>query len=105
MILKRKSKKSELYTDIFDEFSFTELKEELEVILGFSDNSPEHLHHEIMRLRFIEAYKELSSEKRQTDGCFMLLLGFARSSFRDFVIFLRIVKKLDEIDIQLFLKQ
>ena len=33
----------ELYTDLFDELSFTELKHELEEILGLSDYSPEHL--------------------------------------------------------------
>ena len=32
-----------MYTALFDEFSFTKLKDELEEILGFSDISPEHL--------------------------------------------------------------
>ena len=35
----------------------------------------------------------------------MLILGYARSPFRDFESYLRIVVGLDEDDIQLFLKQ
>ena len=35
-----------LYTDKFDEFSFEELKEELEEILNISDITPYHLQHE-----------------------------------------------------------
>ena len=33
----------ELYTDTFDQFSFSELKDELEKILKFSDITPYHL--------------------------------------------------------------
>ena len=35
--------KFELQTDLFDEFSFTKLKDGLKEILGISDVSPEHL--------------------------------------------------------------
>ena len=38
--------KFELYTDSFDEFSFEELKDEVEEILNISDITPYHLQHE-----------------------------------------------------------
>jgi len=38
--------KFELYTDTFDEFSFTELKNELGEILNISDVTPYHLQHD-----------------------------------------------------------
>ena len=40
-----------------------------------------------------------------TDDCYMLLLGYVRSPFRNFESYLRIVVGLDEDDIQLILKQ
>ena len=55
--------------------------------------------------RIIKAYRKLESEKRLTDGCYMLLMGYARSQFQDFGSYLRNVVVLDEDDIQLFLKQ
>ena len=42
---------------------------------------------------------------RQTDGHYMLIWGYARSSFRVFECYLGIVVGLDEDDIQLILKQ
>ena len=42
---------------------------------------------------------------RQTDGYYMLLMGYARSPFRDFERYIRMVVGLDEGDIQLILKQ
>ena len=44
-------------------------------------------------------------EKSNTDGYIVVLLGFARSPFRGFESYLRIVVGLDEDDIQLTLKQ
>ena len=44
-------------------------------------------------------------EKSSTDGYIILFLGYARSSFRDFEGYLRIVIGLDESNIQLILKQ
>ena len=38
--------KFEFYTDTFDEFSFEELKKELEEIITVSDITPYHLQHE-----------------------------------------------------------
>ena len=43
-------------------------------------------------------------EKSSPDGYILLLLGYARSSFRDLESYLRIVVGLDEKDIQLILK-
>ena len=47
----------------------------------------------------------MRSEKTSTDGYIILLLGYARSPFRDFESYLRIVVGLDEDDIRLILKQ
>ena len=97
--------KNELSTDTFDEFSFEELKDELEEILNISYITPYHLQHELKGPSIIEANKKLRSEKSSTDGYTILLLGYARSPFRDFESYLRIVVDLDEDDVQLILKQ
>ena len=52
--------KFELYTDSFDEFSFEELKVELEEILIISDITPNHLQHEKTGPRNIEAHRKLN---------------------------------------------
>ena len=44
-------------------------------------------------------------EKSSTDGYIILLLGYARSPFRDFESYLRNVVGLDEDDIQLISKR
>ena len=103
--LNQKNNKIELYTDTFDEFSFEELKDELEEILNTSDITPYHLQHETVSLRIIQANRKLRSERSSTDGYITLIMGFARSPFRDFEIYLRIVVGLNEDDIQLILKQ
>ena len=54
--------KLKLYKDYFDELSFEWLKDELEEILSFSDNSPSHLQHE-KRPHMFEAYKKLRLQK------------------------------------------
>ena len=76
--------KFERYTDSFDEFSFGELKDEVEEILNISDSTPYHLQHEIIGPRLIQAYRKLRLEKSSTDGYIILLMGYARSFFRDF---------------------
>ena len=48
---------------------------------------------------------KLEAEKRQTDGFYMLLLGYARSSFPGFENFLIFVIDLDGDDLQLISKQ
>ena len=95
----------ELYTDHFHEFSFEKLKIVLEDILNSSKVSHEHLQYEILGPCKISEYKKLETEKRQTDGYYMLLIGYARSPFRDFECYLRIVVGMDEEDFQLILKQ
>ena len=97
--------KFELYTDTFDEFSFPELKDELKEILNISNITDGNLQDEYIGPRIISTYRKVSTEKRQTDDYHMLLIGYARSPFRDFESYLRIVVGLDEDDIRLILKQ
>ena len=94
-----------LYTATFDEFSFTKLKGELEEILSISDITPYHLQHEKIEPRIFKTYRKLRLEKSSTDGYIIILLGYARSPFRDCESYFRIVVGLDEDDIQLILKQ
>ena len=93
--------KFELYTDAFDDFVFEKLKNEIEEVLSISDITPHHLQQEVIGPRFIEAFKKLRSEKSNADGYIILLMGYARSPFRDFESYFRIVVGLDEDDIQL----
>ena len=97
--------KFELCTDIFNEFSFEELKDEVEQILNISDIITYHLQHENIGPRIVEACKKLRLQKSSTDGYIILLMGYAWSAFRDSETYLRIVVGLDEDDIQLNLKQ
>ena len=83
----KENNKFELYTDTFDEFSFTELKDELEEFLDIPSITDEHLHHETIAPRIIEAYKKLRLQKSSTDGYIILLMYYARSPFRDFESF------------------
>ena len=54
--------------------------------------------------RNIDEYINLSTEKKNSDGYMLLILGYARSQFRDFESYLRIVVGLHEEDLQLILK-
>ena len=92
--------KFELHTDNFDEFSFEGLKDELEVILSISDNTPNHLQHETIGPRIIQAYRNLRLEKSSNDGYIIFLTGYARTTFRHFESYPRIVVGLDEDDVQ-----
>ena len=67
--------------------------------------TPTHFGHEVIRLRIIRANKKLRSEKSSTNVYLIILMGYARSPFRDFDSYLRIVVGLDEDEIQLILKQ
>ena len=87
------------YTDAFDEFSFTELKHELAEIVDNSKNLQEPLPDKIIGPRNFRAFKKLETEKRRTDGCYMLLLSYAQSLFPDFETYLRNIVGLDEDDI------
>ena len=101
----RKNRKFVLYTNLVDEFSFTELKDELREILGISNASHEHLQDKILGPCKIKACEILESHERQTDGFYMLSMGYAWSPLRDFENYLRIVVGLDEDNIQLILKE
>ena len=52
-----------------------------------------------------EAYKKMRSEKSSTGGYILILKGSARSPFREFESYLRLVVGSNEDDIQLILKQ
>ena len=84
---------------------FTELKEELEEIVGLQNILNEHLQDEEVAPRITSMFRKLQTEKRTTDGYYMLFMGYNSSPIRDFESYLRIVIGLDENDIQLFLKQ
>ena len=78
-------KKFELHTNLFDEFSITESKDELEEILGLSDITFKHLQNEMIGPRIFKAFKKLASEKTQSDGYIILLMGYGRSPFQNFL--------------------
>ena len=93
--------KFDFHTDNFEKISFTELKNELEEILGLSNMTPKHLRHDIIGTRIIKALKKLRSEKFCTDGYFILLMGYARSPYRDFESYFGVFVDLDEKSFQL----
>ena len=64
----------------------------------------EHQQDEKIEPRINSTYKKLETEKRQTDGYYKFLMGYARSPFRGFESYIRIVPGLED-DIQLLLKQ
>ena len=97
--LTEKIKKFGFCTEVFDEFSFAELKDKLEQILSIPDNTQSQKDHEIRGQRIIHAFKKLRSETSSTGGNFILLMGYARSPFREIQSYLRIVDGLDENDI------
>ena len=97
--------KFELKTDTSDKVSFRESKGELEDILDISITTNENLQDDTIGPRTISMHKKLETENRRTDGYYTLILGYARSPFRDFQNFVRIVVGLIEDDIQLILKQ
>ena len=83
-IITERNKKFELYRDSSNKFGFLELRDELEEILNISHFSQEHLQDETIGPRFIDEFLKLSHEKKNSDGYMILLLGYARSPFRDF---------------------
>ena len=103
--IRKENNKFELYTDTYDKFSFEELKDQLEELLDNPNVTDDISEHETKGPRIIKTYWKLKSEKSSTDGCFILLMGYARSPFRDFEGYLRIVFGLNEDDIRLILKQ
>ena len=96
--------KFKIFTDTFDEFSFLELKDELEEIFNIPNITDSHLEDETLAPRIIETYWKLRSDKSSHDGYNILLMGYARSPFRDSESYLRLVIGLEEDNIQLILK-
>ena len=101
----KENNKFELYTDTFDEFSFEELKDEVGEILNIPEITDDHLEDDILAPRIAETYLKLRSDKSSHDGYIILLMSYARSPFRDFEIYFRIVVGLEEDNIRLILKQ
>ena len=58
-----------------------------------------------MAPRIADTYRKLRSDKSRYDGYIILLMGYARSPFRDFESYLRIVVGLEEDNIRLILRQ
>ena len=101
----KENNKFELYTDTFDEFSFEEVKDEVEEILNIPEITDDDLEDDILAPRIAETYRKLRSDKSCYDGYIILLMGYARSLFRDFESYFRIVVGLEEDNIRLILKQ
>ena len=101
----KENNKFELYTDTFDEFSFAELKDEIEEILNIPEITDNHLEDETLGPRIAETYSKLRLDKTSHDGYIILLMGYAKSPFRDFESYLRIFVGLEEDNIRLILKQ
>ena len=55
--------------------------------------------------RNFQAHRTLRLEKSSSDGYIILLMAYARSPFRDFQSYFRIIVGLDEDDIQVISKQ
>ena len=101
----KENNKFELYTDAFDEFSFEELKDEVGEILNIPEITDDYLEDRTLGPRIAETYRKLRLDKASHDGYIILLMGYARSPFRDFESYLRIFVGLEEENIQLILKQ
>ena len=101
----KENNKFELYTDTFDEFSFEELKDEVEEILNIPEITDDHLEDDTLAPRIIETYRKLRLDKSSHDGYNILLTGYINSSFRDFESYLRIFVGLEDENIRLILKQ
>ena len=67
-----KNNKFELYKDLIDDLSFTELNGEAEETLGLSDISPKHLQDKILGPRNIQNIQKTSVRKKTLMGiiCF-----------------------------------
>ena len=70
--------KFDIYRDSSNKFGFLELKYELEEIVNISHITNEHLNDEVLGPRIIDAYIKLSSEKKNTDGYMLILVGYSR---------------------------
>ena len=91
--------KIELPLHNFEEFSFTEVKDDLEQVVNFPNNTRKGLQDKKLGPRILSDYQKLETGKRRTDGYYFLLMDDARSPFRDFECFPRIEVVLHEDDI------
>ena len=71
--LTEENNKFEFYSDSCDEFSFVEIKVELEETLCISDITPTQVQHEKLGPRIVQAYNKLGSEKSRSDSFLILL--------------------------------
>ena len=101
----KENNKIELYTNTFDEYSFEELRDEVEEILNIPEITDNHLEDETLAPRIAETYWILRISKTSHDDYIILLMGYARYPIRDFESYLRIIVGLEEDNIQLILKQ
>ena len=59
----KENNKFEFYTDTFDDFSFGELKDEVEEMLNIPEITDDHLEDETLAPRIAETYWKLRSDK------------------------------------------
>ena len=72
----KENNKFELYIDTFDEYSFAELKDEVEEILNIPEITDDHLEDHILAPRIAETYWKLRLDKTSHDGYIILLMGY-----------------------------
>ena len=87
--------KFDFVTDFFHEFSFTEMKHEFAEKIPHISTFIDKVSKETACPHLVRTNQKLASEKAQTEGNYMILLGYARSSFRDFKNYLSIVVGFD----------
>ena len=80
------------------------MNEELAEIFSISYITRYHLQHEKIRPLSIEAYMKLELERSSADCFIITIMGYARSSFRVFESYFRIVIASDDDDIRLISK-
>ena len=76
---RKKNKKFQLYKDTSDEFSFEELKDELEEIPSIPSITDDHLEDETKGPRIFKTYWKIRAEKSSTDAYIIISMGYARS--------------------------
>ena len=80
----KENNKFDIYRDSSNKFGLTKLKDELAEIPNIPHITPEHLQDNEIGPRIIDEFYKLSTEKMNSDGYMILLLGYSRSLFRDF---------------------
>ena len=70
----KENNKFELYTDTFDEYSFEELRDEVEGILNIPEITDNHLEDETLAPRIAETYWKLRNHKTSHDDYYIIIL-------------------------------